>query len=50
MRGDAGGAEGEGEGEEAGDWCAGLAGGASCLGAGDSLWGAGEGTLGESEA
>lgn len=46
LSGDAGGAEGE----QAGDWWAGLAGGASCLGAGDSLWEAGEVTLGGSEA
>lgn len=36
---------GDAEGEEAGDLWAGLVGGASCLGPGDSLW-----EMGESEA
>lgn len=56
FSGDPGGAEVEVEGEEAGDWCTGLAGGPSCLGAcvckgaGDSLGGAGEDTFRESDA
>lgn len=48
LTGEAGAAEGEGE--EAEDWWAGLAGVASCRGTGESLWGAGEATLGALEA